>query len=74
MLNTMKARPVVISKGQMAQEYGVCLKTFNRMLMRNNIHIERRLITPKEQRIIYTSLGVPQNSGDYPIMPKNAVK
>jgi hypothetical protein len=58
----------VKTKKQMAGEYGVCSKTFVEMLKRNNISIERRLITPKEQELIYTVLGIPQNSHKFPKM------
>jgi len=46
----------------MAEEYGVCTKTFNKWLRANNINIDRGLITPKEREIIYSELGFPKNS------------
>jgi len=58
----------VKTKKQMAEEYGVCSKTFNEMLRRNKISIERRLITPKEQEAIYSVLGIPKNSHKFPKM------
>jgi len=44
----------------MAEEFGVCTKTFRQMLERNEIVIARRLITPKEQIQIYRKLGKPK--------------
>lgn len=49
------------TKKQMAEEYGVCIKTFNQMLERNELLIYRRLITPKEQEQIYEKLGNPKS-------------
>ena len=48
------------TKKQMAEEFGVCTKTFRQMLERNEIVIARRLITPKEQIQIYRKLGKPK--------------
>jgi len=48
------------TKKQMAEEFGVCTKTFKKMLERNEIAIARRLITPKEQNQIYRKLGKPK--------------
>lgn len=59
------------TKSQMADEYGVCVKTFSKMLKRNNINIIRRIITPKEQELVYNRLGVPKNSQKFPKMPIN---
>jgi hypothetical protein len=47
------------TKQQMADEYGVCRKTFNKLLKRKNISVKRGLITPKDQMNIYNELGTP---------------
>jgi hypothetical protein len=43
----------------MADEYGVCRKTFNKLLVKKNIKIGRGVIPPRDQVIIYNKLGVP---------------
>ncbi|MFO8234732.1 MAG: hypothetical protein R6U04_04920 [Bacteroidales bacterium] len=52
----MKAK----SKQDMAEEYGVSRKTFDKWLKKHNIKISRGLLTPKDQEIIYKKLGVPK--------------
>jgi hypothetical protein len=49
----------VKTKQQMADEYGVCLKTFNRLLMKKNVILDRGLISPRDQMTIYSVLGLP---------------
>lgn len=48
------------TKAQMAEEYGICLKTFSKLLKEHGINIRRHLITPKEQEDIYSVLGSPE--------------
>jgi len=43
----------VKTKQQMADEYGVCRKTFNKRLHRKQIKLDKGLIYPKEQVNIY---------------------
>lgn len=50
------------SKQQIANEYGICTKTLNKWLKQEKIQIERGLITPKQQELIYEKLGFPKNS------------
>jgi len=50
------------SKQQIADEYGICIKTLNKWLKEEKIKIKRGLINPKKQAIIYQRLGTPQNS------------
>jgi len=50
------------TKQQIADEYGVCWKTFDKWLKKHKIKIDRGLITPKDQEEIYTKLGNPKNS------------
>jgi hypothetical protein len=49
----------VKTKQQMADEYGVCRKTFIKLITEQNIKLRRILISPKEQLKIYQKLGVP---------------
>jgi hypothetical protein len=51
----------VKTKQQMADEYGVCTKTFNKLLLKKKIKLERGLISPKDQINIYNELGPPKN-------------
>jgi hypothetical protein len=49
----------VKSKQQMADEYGVCRKTFNKLLINEHIKLKRGVISPREQKNIYNKLGTP---------------
>lgn len=49
----------VKTKQQMADEYGICRKTFNKLLLKKNICLDRGLISPKDQMLIYNELGKP---------------
>lgn len=50
----------VKTKQQMADEYGVCRKTFNKLLIKKNIKLDRGVISPREQLNIYCKLGTPK--------------
>jgi hypothetical protein len=63
----------VKTKQQMAAEYGVCRKTFNKLLKRNNIKLVRGLISPRDQIYIYKKLGRPNSIQRFPIVPKSSV-
>ncbi len=52
---------VVKTKQQMAEEYGVSRKTFQRLLQKRKIVLDRGLIYPKDQANIYKELGFPQS-------------
>lgn len=39
------------SKQQIAEEYGICVKTLNKWLKKVNLKIDRGLISPKVQQI-----------------------
>ena len=60
----------VKTKQQMADEYGICRKTFNKLLLKRNIRLERGLISPKDQLAIYNELGLPAVLENFPIIPK----
>lgn len=49
------------TKQQMADEYGVCIKTFDRLMKKNKIKLDRGLIYPKQQLNIYNKLGFPNS-------------
>ncbi|MCJ7448223.1 MAG: hypothetical protein MUO72_11050 [Bacteroidales bacterium] len=50
------------SKQQIADEYGICIKTLNKWLKQENIKIVIGLINPRMQDLIYKRLGIPKNS------------
>ena len=62
----------VKTKQQMADEYGVCRKTFNKRLHRKQIKLDKGLIYPKEQGIIYKKLGIPNSIQKITFSPKNS--
>jgi hypothetical protein len=62
----------VKTKQQMADEYGVCRKTFNRLLNKKHIKLERGLISPKDQEYIYNKLGIPNSIQKIPFLPKSS--
>jgi hypothetical protein len=63
----------VKTKQQMADEYGVCRKTFNKLLRKKRIKLDRGLISPKDQLNIYDKLGVPDSIQKFPSFPKNSL-
>jgi len=62
----------VKTKQQMADEYGVCRKTFNKLLRKKRIRLDRGLISPKDQQNIYDKLGRPVIIQRFPNIPKNS--
>jgi hypothetical protein len=62
----------VKTKQQMADEYGVCRKTFNRLLLKKNIRLGRGVISPRDQLIIYNELGMPVAPEKFPVFPKSS--
>jgi hypothetical protein len=62
----------VKTKQQMADEYGVCRKTFNKLLSKKNIKLERGVISPKNQINIYNKLGPPTILEKFPYFPKSS--
>jgi hypothetical protein len=63
----------VKTKQQMADEYGVCRKTFNKLLLKKRIKLDRGLISPRDQQNIYDKLGVPNSIQKFPSIPKNSL-
>jgi len=55
---------VVKTMQQMADEYGVCRKTFSKLLHKKQIILERGLIYPRDQENIYNELGAPKGAED----------
>jgi hypothetical protein len=45
------------TKQQIAEEYGICIRTLNKWLLKWDIKLDRGLISPKEQEVIYSKLG-----------------
>lgn len=62
----------VKTKQQMADEYGVCRKTFNKLLQKKKIKLDRDLISPKDQLNIYSKLGIPDSTQKLLFYPKNS--
>ena len=50
------------TRQEIANEYGICTKTLKKWLALNNITLGRGLIPPKDQKLIYESLGYPSSS------------
>jgi hypothetical protein len=57
-MNNLSAK----TKKQIANEYGVCIKTLNNWLKDEQIILKRGLIRPSVQKIIYDKLGIPKYS------------
>jgi len=62
----------VKTRQQMADEYRVCRKTFNKLLHEKHIILQRGLICPKDQLNIYTKLGNPNSIGIFPNIPRSS--
>jgi hypothetical protein len=58
---------------QMADEYGVCRKTFSKLLQKKQIILGRGLIYPKDQENIYNELGIPKGIERFPTFPKSSL-
>jgi len=50
------------TKQQLAKEYGICVKTFNKWLKKENLKIERGLVSPRIQQLIHRKFDAPKNS------------
>ena len=48
------------TRQQVAEEYGICVKTFNRRLKKAKIQLQSGLIYPCDIRKIYKKFGYPQ--------------
>jgi hypothetical protein len=49
------------TRKQLADQYGICRRTFNRWLKENGIKLKKGLITPKDQELIHSIIGYPQS-------------
>jgi transposase-like protein len=49
------------TRQQVADEYGVSVKTLYRWIICHKLSIEKGLLTPKEQQRIYKLFGKPHN-------------
>jgi hypothetical protein len=63
----------VKTRQQLADEYGVCRKTFIRLLRKKRIKLEKGLISPRDQLIIYDKLGIPNSLQKLPFFPKSSL-
>lgn len=52
------------TRQELSEEYGVCRRTLNRWLEKKHIKLHNGLITPKDQELIYSKLGLPYKSQD----------
>jgi hypothetical protein len=52
---------VAKTKGQVADDYGICIRTLNKWLKAENIVINSGLISPRQQTDIKRRLGKPQS-------------
>jgi len=52
----------VKTRQQIANEYGICTKTFNKWLKEAKFNLKRGLINPRSQELIYKKFGLPKNS------------
>lgn len=49
----------VKTRQEIAEEYGISRRTFQRWLKKQNIELPAGLLTPREQEIIYQNFGYP---------------
>jgi DNA invertase Pin-like site-specific DNA recombinase len=52
----------VKTRQEIAEEYGISRRTFQRWLKKQKIALPNGLITPKEQEMIYNNFGYPQTA------------
>ncbi|MEZ5042475.1 MAG: hypothetical protein R2828_21420 [Saprospiraceae bacterium] len=50
----------VKTRGEIAEEYGICTKTLTRWLKKEEIQLPNRLVSPKAQALIYERFGNPK--------------
>lgn len=50
------------TRKQIADEYGICTKTLNKWFKKEEIDLQRGLISPKSQELIYLKFGFPKYS------------
>jgi hypothetical protein len=62
----------VKTRKQLAAEYGVCRKTLIKLLRKKRIKLDAGLISPKDQMVIYSRLGMPDSVNKFPLFPKNS--
>lgn len=61
MQTRMKKTQSAKTREQIALEYGISRRTLYNWLKKEGIELKRRLVMPKEQNRIYTTLGLPPN-------------
>lgn len=60
-----KTNQVFKTRQQIAEEYGICIKTFCKKLKENGIVLNKGLISPNDQVEIYKKIGFPKNTNKY---------
>lgn len=60
------------TRQQIASEYGICVKTLKRLLLREGFQIPKGLVTPKTQKMILEILCMPKSSITFPKTPDNS--
>ncbi len=50
------------TRQQIADEYGISVKTLSRWIRKRNLPIKNGLLTPIEQEIIYEAFGLPPHA------------
>jgi hypothetical protein len=52
---------IFMTKQQLAENFRICTRTFNKRLVEKGIILKKGLISPKDQELIYSKLGFPPN-------------
>jgi len=56
---------VFMTRGQLADGYGVSTRTFKRSLVEKGFILKKGLISPKDQETIRSLLGFPKNHNSF---------
>ena len=59
----MKNKEIFKTKSQVAKELGICVKTLNKYLRIEGVHINKGLIDPRKYMEIRTKLGIVTDLG-----------
>lgn len=58
------------TRQELAAEYGISRNTFTRLLKRNQIHLDKGLLTPDAVRRVYALLGKPSPASLHRFEPR----
>ncbi len=64
-VNLIFMESVFLTRKQIADSYGICIRTFNKRLKENGFILKNGLISPKDQEAISSLLGPPPNNFSY---------